>query len=50
MSDMGSGRFFKDQTYHHAVLLALNAVVARGADVSEVLQTITHIRAGDVQS
>jgi hypothetical protein len=47
---MGSGRFFKGWTYHHAVLRALNAVVARGADVSEVLQTITHIRAGDEQS
>jgi alpha-beta hydrolase superfamily lysophospholipase len=50
MADMGSGRFFKDQTYHHAALRALNAVVTGGADVSEVLQAITHIRAGDEQS
>src|SRR3981081_2521057 len=50
MAGMGSGRFFKDQTYHHAVLRALNAGVTRGADISEVLQAITHIRAGDEQS
>jgi alpha-beta hydrolase superfamily lysophospholipase len=48
--ERGTGRFFKDQTYHHAVLRALNQVVTRGADVSEVLQAITHVRAGDWQS
>ena len=48
--DVGTGRFFKDQTYHHAVLRALNQVAARGADVSEVLQATTHIRAGDEQA
>jgi alpha-beta hydrolase superfamily lysophospholipase len=48
--DVGTGRFFKDQTYHHAVLRALNQVVAHGADISEVLQATTHMRAGDEQN
>jgi pimeloyl-ACP methyl ester carboxylesterase len=48
--DVGTGRFFKDQTYHHAVLRALNHVVTHGADVSEVLQATTHMRAGDEQN
>lgn len=49
-TDVGTGRFFKDQTYHHAVLRTLNAVVSHGADISEVLQATTHIRAGDRQN
>jgi alpha-beta hydrolase superfamily lysophospholipase len=48
--DFGTGRFFRDQTYHHAVLRALNQVVTHGADISEVLQATTHIRAGDEQN
>ena len=48
--DIGTGRFFKDQTYHHAVLRALNHVVAQGADISEVLQATTRMRAGDEQN
>jgi Alpha/beta hydrolase family len=48
-ADVGTGRFFENQTYHHAVLRALNAVATRGADISEVLQATTHIRAGDDQ-
>ena len=48
--DVGSDRFFRDQTYHHAVLRALNQVVSHGADISEVLQAIARIRAGDEQS
>ncbi len=48
--DVGSGRFFKDQTYHHAVLRALNQVAAHGADISEVLQATTKMRAGDEQN
>jgi pimeloyl-ACP methyl ester carboxylesterase len=49
-NDIGTGRFFRDQTYHHAVLRALNQVVTHGADISEVLQAITHMRAGDEQN
>ena len=37
---MGTGRFFKDQSYHHAVLRALNQVATHGADISEVLQAV----------
>ena len=48
--DAGRDRFFRDQTYHHAVMRALNQVVGGGADISEVLQAITDIRAGDEQS
>jgi hypothetical protein len=49
-NDIGTGRLFSDQTYHHAVLRALNQVVTHGADISEVQQAITHIRAGDEQN
>lgn len=49
-NDIGTGRFFTDQTYHHAVLRALNQVVTHGADISEVLQAITRMRAGDEQN
>ncbi|HTT24327.1 MAG TPA: alpha/beta fold hydrolase [Candidatus Sulfotelmatobacter sp.] len=48
--DVGTGRFFKDKTYHHAVRRALNQVAARGADISEVLQATTKMQAGDEQS
>jgi len=48
--DVGAGRFFKDPTYHHAVLRALNQVAARGADISEVLQATTNMQAGDEQN
>jgi len=47
--DVGRGRLFLDQTYHHQALRALNDVVAHGADVSEVLEATKHIRAGDAQ-
>jgi len=47
--DAGTGRFFQNAMYHHAVLRALNHVAAHGSDISEVLQTTTHIRAGDEQ-
>jgi alpha-beta hydrolase superfamily lysophospholipase len=50
LGDVGTGRFFKDQTYHHAVLRALNAVTTHGADISEILQATTHMRAGDEQN
>jgi pimeloyl-ACP methyl ester carboxylesterase len=48
--DVGTGRFFKNQTYHHAVLRALNQVASHGADISEVLQATTRMRAGDEQN
>ena len=48
--DVGTGRFFKNQTYHHAVLRALNQVATHGADISEVLQATTKMRAGDEQN
>jgi pimeloyl-ACP methyl ester carboxylesterase len=48
--DVGTGRFFKNQTYHHAVLRALNQVSTHGADISEVLQATTRMQAGDEQN
>jgi hypothetical protein len=48
--DTGTGRFFKNQTYHHAVLRALNQVATHGADISEVLQATTRMQAGDEQN
>src|SRR5215471_6050257 len=50
MNDIGTGRLFKNQTYHHAALRALNQVVSHGADISEVLQATTKMRAGDEQN
>src|SRR5579862_3219640 len=47
--DVGTGRFFKNQTYHHAVMRPLNHVAAGGADISEILQLTTRVRAGDEQ-
>jgi pimeloyl-ACP methyl ester carboxylesterase len=49
-NDIGTGRFFKNQTYHHAVLRALNQVATHGADISEVLQATTRMQAGDEQN
>jgi alpha-beta hydrolase superfamily lysophospholipase len=43
-------RFFNDQTYHFQTLRALNDIPFDGADTSEVLETIKHIRAGDSDS
>jgi alpha-beta hydrolase superfamily lysophospholipase len=47
--DVGHGRFFADQSYHFQTLRALNDIQANGADTSEVLETIKHIRSGDAQ-
>src|ERR1700674_2559854 len=47
--DMGQGRFFADQTYHFQTLRVLNDVPSDGADTSEVLETVKHIRSGDAQ-
>ena len=44
--DVGQGRFFADQTYHFQTLRVLNDIAADGADTSEVLETIKHIRSG----
>ena len=41
--------FFTDQTYHFQTLRVLNDIAADGADTSEVLETINHIRSGDAQ-
>ncbi len=47
--DTGKARFFADQAYHFQTLRALNDIAAGGADTSEVLETIRHIRSGDAQ-
>jgi len=43
-------RFFSDQTYHFQTLRALNDIPYGGADTSEVLETINHIKVGDPDS
>ena len=43
-------KFFKQQTHHFQTLRALNDIPYDGADTSEVLETIKHIRAGDSDS
>ena len=40
-------RFFNDQTYHFQTLRALDDIPYGGADTSEILATIEHIKAGD---
>ena len=47
--DVGHGRFFADQSYRFQTLRALDDIQANGADTSEVLETIKHIRSGDAQ-
>lgn len=42
--------FFNDQTYHFQTLRALNDIPYGGADTSEVLETIKHVKAGDADS
>src|ERR1700694_1568739 len=43
-------RFFNDQTYHFQTLRALNDIPYGGADTSEILETIKHIKAGEADS
>ena len=43
-------KFFTDQTYHFQTLRALNDILFGGADTSDVLETIRHIREGDRDS
>jgi pimeloyl-ACP methyl ester carboxylesterase len=43
-------RFFSDQTYHFQTLRALNDIPFGGADISEVLETVKHIKPGDFDS
>jgi alpha-beta hydrolase superfamily lysophospholipase len=43
-------RFFADQTYHFQTLRALSDIASGGADTSEVLETIKHIKVGDSDS
>jgi alpha-beta hydrolase superfamily lysophospholipase len=45
--DPGARRFYRDQTYHHQVLRALDHAAAQGADVTEVLAAIKDVHAGD---
>ena len=40
-------RFFNNQTYHFQTLRALNDIPYDGADTSEILATIEHIKSGD---
>jgi alpha-beta hydrolase superfamily lysophospholipase len=47
---MSRSKFFGDQTYHFQTLRALNDIPHGGADTSEVLETIKHIKAGDADS
>ncbi len=47
--DLGAGRIYRDQTYHHQVLRALNDVATDGADVAEVLAATADVRAGDAE-
>lgn len=42
--------FFSDQAYHFQTLRALSDIPYGGADTSEVLETIKHIKAGDADS
>src|ERR1700730_10370900 len=42
--------FFDDQTYHFQTLRALNDIPYGGADTSEILETIQHIKSGDADS
>jgi alpha-beta hydrolase superfamily lysophospholipase len=49
-SDVGQSRFFKDQTYHYETLRVLSSEPYGGADTSEVLETVKHIKSGDVES
>ena len=46
----GEQRYFRDQAFHFQTLRALNNIRTDGADTAEVLETIGHIREGDVQS
>jgi alpha-beta hydrolase superfamily lysophospholipase len=43
-------RFFADRTYHFQTLRALSDIASGGADTSEVLETIKHIKAGNSDS
>ena len=47
--DVGHGRFFADQSYHFQTLRVLNDVPSDGADTTEVLETVKHVRSGDAQ-
>jgi alpha-beta hydrolase superfamily lysophospholipase len=46
----GRQRYFRDQAFHLQTLRALNYIRADGADTAEVVETIGHVREGDVQS
>lgn len=46
----GHTRFFGDQTYYFQTLRAFNHIPYGGADTSEILETIKHIKAGNADS
>ena len=46
----GRSKFFDDQAYHFQTLRALGDIPYGGADTSEVIQTISHIKAGNADS
>jgi pimeloyl-ACP methyl ester carboxylesterase len=48
-SDIGRGRFFRDQTYHFQTLRVLGDAPFDGADISETLETVKKIHGGDEQ-
>ena len=43
-------RFFRDQAFHFQTLRTVNTICADGADTGEVLQTISNIREGNIES
>lgn len=45
----GHGRLYADQVYHHQALRALNHAAAQGADITEVLEATSRVRAGDAR-
>jgi alpha-beta hydrolase superfamily lysophospholipase len=45
----GNARYFRDQAFHFQTLRVLNYLRADGSDTAEVLETIRHIREGDMQ-
>jgi hypothetical protein len=47
--DIGSPRFFADQTYHYETLRTIGNAVSGGADIGEVHAVVSQIQAGDEQ-
>lgn len=47
--DLGTPRFFADQTYHYETLRTIGGAVSGGADIGEVHAIVAEIEAGDEQ-